>query len=439
MNVDPVAVSSVSIVLLIGLILLGVYVSTALIMVSLAALWVISGGPHIPLDLLGLTAYRGIMEYVFGTAPLFIVMGLLANLSGASQDLYDAAHMVFRRVRGGMAIATVMANAVFAAITGVSIASAAVFSKVAVPQMKRFGYSQRFSLGTVAGSAILGMLIPPSMLLIIYGLLTEEAIGKLFIAGILPGILMTAVFSLGIMLMVLVSPGLAGKHLENEKKRDPHTVRTLIRPWPVLFIIVLVLGGIYAGFVTPTEAGAVGAAGALLITMIKKKFTLPEFWCILLETGNMGASIGFLMISALYFSKMLTFSGFTAAVTKSVLSLNMPPLLVIWAFIVILIVLGSFLDSTSILLIGIPMLAPAVEAMGFDMIWFGVVSVVAIELGLITPPFGMVVFAMKAALGEEATIEDIFIGSFPFFIMMLITLMILVHVPWISLWLPSNM
>jgi tripartite ATP-independent transporter DctM subunit len=389
--------------------------------------------------MLGITAYRGIMEYIFGTAPLFIVMGLLANLSGASNDLYDAANIVFRRVRGGIAIATVLANAVFAAITGVSVASAAVFSKIAIPQMKRLGYSKRFSLGTVAGSSILGMLIPPSMLLILYGILTEEAIGKLFIAGVLPGILMTIVFSLGITLMVVFRPSLAGRHLQNEKEKETRTFIMLIRPWPVLFIIFLVLGGIYLGFVTPTEAGAVGAAGALLITFIKRKFNIPEFWKILIETGNMGAAIGFLMISALLFSKMLAFSGFTAAVTETVLSLDLPPLLVIWAFIIIFMLLGSFLDSTSIILIGIPMLTPIVKAMGFDMIWFGIVSVVAIELGLVTPPFGMVVFAVKAALGEEAKVEDIFIGSFPFFIMMLITLAILVHIPWFSLWLPGKM
>lgn len=436
---DPIIISAISIFLLIGLILFGIHIATALIMVSVCGLWIISGGSQIPLSILGITAYRGIMEYVFGTAPLFIVMGLLANFSGASRDLYDAAYIVFRRVRGGIAIATVLANAVFAAITGVSVASAAVFSKIAIPQMKRLGYSKRFSLGTVAGSSILGMLIPPSMLLIIYGILTEEAVGKLFVAGILPGILMTLVFSLGIMLMVLFRPNLVGRHLSNEKEKKPFTAITLIRPWPVLFIIFIVLGGIYFGYVTPTEAGAVGAAGALLITIIKKRFDLPGFWNILLETGNMGAAIGFLMIAALFFSKMLVFSGFTAAVTEWVLSLNMQPLLVIWSIIIIFILLGSFLDSTSILLIGIPVLAPVVEAMGFDMIWFGIVSVVTIELGLITPPFGMVVFAMKAALGEEAKVEDIFLGSFPFFIMMLITLAVLVHVPWFSLWLPGQM
>ncbi len=436
---DPIIISILAIVLLIVFIMLGVHVGTALIVVSVTGLWLITGGMRIPLSMLSISAYRGIMEYIFGTAPLFIVMGLLANVSGVSTDLYDAANVFFKRIRGGIAVATVAANAIFASITGVSVSSAAVFSKIAIPQMRRLGYDHRFSLGTVAGSSILGMLIPPSMLLILYGMLTEEAIGKLFIAGILPGILMAAVFIGGIIIMVLLRPDLAGKMQAHKKSSHGENIKALMRPWPILFIIFMVLGGIYLGFVTPTEAAAVGAGGALLVTIFKKKFTVKGFWGILLETGNMGAAIGFLMISAIFFSKMLSYSGFTAEVTQLVLSLDLPRIWVMWAFILVFIVLGSFLDSTSILLIAVPMLAPIVRAMDYDMIWFGIICVVAIEMGLVTPPFGMVVFAMKAALGEEAKIEDIFIGAFPFLLMMLVTLIILVYFPWISTWLPKQM
>jgi len=436
---DPIIISILAIVCLILMIMLGVHIGTSLIVVSVAALWLITEGTRIPFSMLSISAYRGIMEYIFGTAPLFIVMGLLANVSGASTDLYDAANVFFKRIRGGIAIATVAANAIFASITGVSVSSAAVFSKIAIPQMQRLGYNHRFSLGTVAGSSILGMLIPPSILMILYCMLTEEAIGKLFIAGIFPGILMSLVFSAGIFIMVKMRPELAGKLLEQKKVSRRENLKALIRPWPILFVIFLVLGGIYLGFVTPTEAAAVGAAGALLVTIFKRRFNLREFWGILLETGNMNAAIGFLMIAAIFFSKMLSFSGFTAEVTQLVLSLELPRMLIIWAFIIVFIVLGSFLDSTSIILISVPMVAPIVRAMGFDMIWFGIVVVVAVEIGLVTPPFGMVVFAVKAALGEEAKIEDIFIGAFPFMLMMLITLVILVYIPAISTWLPQQM
>lgn len=436
---DPILISIFSIILVIIFILMGVHIATSLIVISLGALYMITEAWTIPLGMLSISAYRGIMEYIFGTAPLFIVMGLLANISGASHDLYDAASIVFKRIRGGIAIATVAANAVFASITGVSVASAAVFSQIAIPQMKRLGYNHRFSLGTVAGSSVLGMLIPPSMLLILYGLLTGEAIGKLFVAGIIPGVVMSMIFSIGIFLMVLFKPELAGQLPEKQKFKLHEKLKIMVRPWPILIVVFMVLGGIYLGFVTPTEAAAVGAAGTLVITFAKRKFTVKGFWKILLETGNMFAAIGFLMISAIFFSKMLSFSGFTAEVTSLVIAMEVPPLVVIWALILILAILGSFLDSTSILLIAVPMIAPIVQAMGFDMIWFGIICIVAVELGLITPPFGMVVFAVKASLGSRATVEDIFIGAFPFFIMMLVALAILVHIPMLSTWLPSKM
>ena len=436
---DPVTISILAVGALMVLIFLGIHIAAALIIVSMIALWMISGGPDIALTLLGLSAYRGVMEYIFGTMPLFVVMGLLANVAGASQDLYDAANLAFRRVRGGLGIATVMANAVFAAVSGVSVASAAVFSKIAMPQMLRLGYNKKLALGTVAGSSILGMLIPPSMLLIFYGILTEESIGKLFIAGILPGLLLAAIFSLGILVMVWVKPDLVPKYLEAIQEKREKTLTTIAKPWPVILVIVAVLGGMYLGYTTPTEAAAVGAVGGLLLALGKRRFKIKEFWGILLEVGVMNAAVYFLIISALFFSKMLSFSGFPAAVTDFVLSFNLPPLLVIWAFIFVVLVLGSFLDSTSIMLITVPMLAPIVTAMGFDMIWFGITVTVAIELGLITPPFGMVVFTVSAAMGDEASVEEIFIGSFPFFIMMLLGLALIVHLPWLSTWLPGQM
>ncbi|MFH1090602.1 MAG: TRAP transporter large permease, partial [Pseudomonadota bacterium] len=429
---DPVIISLLAVAALILLIFLGIHIASALISVSLISLWLITGGYDVPFNMLGIAAYRGIMEYIFGTMPLFVVMGLLVNVAGASQDLYEAANLALRRVRGGLGIATVMANAVFAAVSGVSVASAAVFSKIAVPQMLRLGYNKKLALGTVAGSSILGMLIPPSMLFIFYGILTEESIGKLFMAGVLPGIVMACIFSAGIMLMVWFKPSLAPKILNGLQEKRRSSLLVIAKPWPVVGVILLVLGGMYLGFTTPTEAAAVGAVGGLLLAIGKKRFKIRNFWGILLEVGVMNSAVYFLIISALLFSKMLSFSGFTAAVTEFVLSFNLPPLAVIWAFIVVVMLLGCFLDSTSIMLISIPMLAPIVKAMGFDLIWFGVVVTVAIELGLLTPPFGMVVFAVSAAMGDEATVEEIFVGAFPFFLMMIVGLAIIVHVPWLS-------
>ncbi|MGM0573975.1 MAG: TRAP transporter large permease subunit, partial [Bacteroidota bacterium] len=215
---DPFFISAAAILLLIACILLGAHIASSMVVISISAMWIITGGIDIPLSILGITVHRGIMQYIFGTAPLFIAMGLLANLSGISDDLYDSANLLLKRLPGGLAIATVVSNAFFASITGISVASAAVFSKVAIPQMSRLGYNKRLSLGTVAGSSVLGMLIPPSILLIIYGILAEVSIGRLFIAGILPGLLITLLYSAGITLMVLWRPNIAPRILLKERK-----------------------------------------------------------------------------------------------------------------------------------------------------------------------------------------------------------------------------
>lgn len=436
---DPFFISAAAILLLIACILLGAHIASSMVVISISAMWIITGGIDIPLSILGITVHRGIMQYIFGTAPLFIAMGLLANLSGISDDLYDSANLLLKRLPGGLAIATVVSNAFFASITGISVASAAVFSKVAIPQMSRLGYNKRLSLGTVAGSSVLGMLIPPSILLIIYGILAEVSIGRLFIAGILPGLLITLLYSAGITLMVLWRPNIAPRILLKERKTRIENLKQLVRPWPILIIMFIIMGGIYLGFVTPTEAAAVGAMGALLITIAKKRLTASGLWNVLVETGNLFAAIGFLIIAAMFFSKMLVFSGFSADVTQWVTSLDMSPMMVLWSFLLILIFLGAILDSTSIMMISIPLLAPIAEALGFDMIWFGIVCIVAIEMGLVTPPFGMVVFAVKIAMGNEAAIEDIFIGVIPFVLMMFVSLIILVYFPLIITWLPSIM
>lgn len=436
---DPIIIALITIMLLMAAILLGMHVGVALALMSVVGMWWITGNFTVAIKLLGATSYRAVMDYIFGVIPMFVLMGLLANLSGASKELYDSANMLMARLRGGLGIATVIANAIFAAITGVSVASAAVFSKIAIPQMRRLGYDRKFALGTVAGSSVLGMLIPPSILLIIYGVLTEEAIGKLFIAGIVPGIVLSIVLSLGIYLMVLFKPSLGGKRPEIKKMGVQNYLYTLFKPWTFIVLIALVLGGIYMGFFTPTEAGAIGAFGAFILAVLKGRMKLKDLWQTLLETGYTTASIFFLLISAQMYSRMLTVSGLPSETSKMVTSLAVPPIMIIIMFIVIFIILGAILDSSSILLVTIPLMMPVVKTLQYDVIWFGIVSVVAVEMGLLTPPFGMVVYAMKSSLIDEATIEEIFSGSFPFLLMIVFVLALLVAVPWLSLWLPGLM
>ena len=380
------------------------------------------------------------MDYVFAVAPLFIMMGLLANLSKASNELYDAANALFARVRGGLAIATVIANAIFAAITGVSVASAAIFSKIALPQMERLGYDKRFAVGTVAGSSVLGMLIPPSILFIVYGILAEEGIGKMFIAGIVPGIVLTIVYSIGVFLIVSLKPEVI-KNWDLARKEASKTMtwKIVFRPWAIGIIIALVLGGIWLGFFTPTEAAAVGAFGAFIITLLKRNLTRRGLWEVLLETSYSTTAICLLLISAQMYSRMLTMSGLTTKLNQFFMSLSDAPMVTIWLFIVVFLILGCIIDSCSILILTIPLMLPSIKHFGYSPVWFGVVAVVAVEMGLLTPPFGMVVFAMKATLGDKVTLGEIFRGSVPYLIMMFLVLILLIYIPWLSTWLPSLM
>lgn len=425
--------------LLIAAILLGMHVGVALGSLSFLGVWWIKDNPVLAMNLIGSTAYVSTMEYVLAVLPMFIIMGLFGNLSGASDDLYDSANSLLGRIRGGLGIATVFANAVFAAITGSSAASAAVFSKIAYPQMKRLGYEKKFSMGTIIGSSVLGMLIPPSAQLIIYGFLTEVSIGKLFMAGLIPGILLTFIFSAGIWLMVTANPSLAGEIEDLKKLNLREVVRIILKPWIFVFLVFLVLGGIYLGWFSPTEAGAVGAFGALIFSLIRRKVKVRSLWQLLLDAGYTIASVLFLFICAQMYSRMLAISTLPSGITRFIVSLQLPPYMVIILFIIIFVLLGALLDSLSISLICIPIMFPIVTSLGYDPIWFGIISAISIEMGLLTPPFGMCVYVMKSALGDEVTIEEGFRGSFPFLLMMVICLILVFIFPSLSTWLPGLM
>ena len=306
---DPINIAVIGVVIVFFLILIGVQIGVALAAVSVFGIWLTTGRFLIAINLLQTTAYSAVMDYVFAVVPLFVLMGLFSTMSGATQELFTSAQILLRRVKGGMGIATVFANALFAAITGVSVASAAVFAKIAFPEMERIHYDRKFSLGIVASSALLGMLIPPSMLMIVYGVLTELSIGRLFIAGVIPGLVLTIVLSVGIYLRVLINPRLGGERTITRQYTFGQLLRVAATPWAVIALILLVMGGIWFGFFTPTEAGAVGAFGAFLLVLFKRMFTFRGLWEVLLNTGRTTASIFLLLITAQMFSRMLTISG----------------------------------------------------------------------------------------------------------------------------------
>jgi len=283
------------------------------------------------------------------------------------------------------------------------------------------------------------MLIPPSVLFIIYGIFSEESIGKLFMAGVIPGLILTLIYSAGISLIVRVRPQMAGKLKKNEVVGRWVNIRALKDTWGIIGLILLVLGGMYGGLLTPTEAGAAGAMGAVLLAIIKGRFTGKEMKRSLHETGLVTASFFLLFIGAQLFSRMLATSGFARVLTELLVSLPVPPIVVILLMILVWIILGCLIDSISIMILTLPLMLPVVRALGYDLIWFGVIATITIEMGLLTTPFGMVCFVMKSTIGEGVTVEEIFKGALPFLLMMGLCLALIVAFPVLSTWLPSQM
>ncbi|MBW6505139.1 MAG: TRAP transporter large permease [Rhodobacteraceae bacterium] len=425
---------------LVGILVLiwtGMHVAIALALVSFFGVWMLRDNPQIAARVLSLAAREGISSYLFGVVPLFVLMGLVVSRANIARDTFDVANRAFRRVAGGLGIATVGANAVFAAITGISIASAAVFSKVAVPEMVRAGHTARFATGVVAGSSVLGMLIPPSLLMILYGILSEQSVGRLFMAGIGPGLLLAFAFGLGIFAMVRLFPGFTGRatpQVLQPRSFGAAIADTSAKLLPILVLIGLVLGGIYGGVFTPTEAGAIGALGAIVIAFAKRRMNLPTLWRVTLEAGHITASICFLIIAATMYSRMLSLSGLPAFLAQWIIGLDLGIYGFLAAFVLVLIVLGTILDSSSIMLITLPLVLPIAQQMQIDLIWFGVITVLAVEIGLLTPPLGISVYVIKSALDDpNVSLGDVFWGAAPFALIMLACLILVIAFPAIAI------
>lgn len=410
---------------------IGFWVPFSLMLASYVGVWAIKGSPVLAGKLLALAASETISSYFFGVVPLFVLMGYIVSITGMGTDAFDVANHMFRRLRGGLGIGTVGANAIFAAITGISIASAAVFTRIAVPEMVRHGYSKRFSVGVVAGSSVLGMLIPPSLLLILYGLLTEQSVGDLFIAGVIPGIILALVFGAGIMAAAHFWPQMLGENIRfNPEEGQLSRREILAKAGPLGALIGLVLGGIYGGFFTPIEAGAVGCGGAIIIGLARRKLSLKDFWQVVNDTGLVTASILFLIIAAQMYSRMLALSGVPAGFGNFIATADIGFWGIILSYVALVIVMGTILDSSSIMLILVPLMLPVITTMGVDLVWFGIVTIIAVEIGLLTPPFGISVFVIKSALDDpEISLADIFIGAAPFAVMMLLVLGLVLAFP----------
>jgi tripartite ATP-independent transporter DctM subunit len=416
------------------LIATGMPIAVALLLVGFLGLTLLKQDAGIATRTLALAAEGTISEYVFAAVPLFVLMGLFVNVSDIGRDAFRAAQQIFGRIYGGLGVATVAANAVFAAITGISIASAAIFSKIAVPEMVRQGYTARFAVGLTAGSSVLGMLIPPSLLLIIYGVIAEVSIGGLFIAAIIPGIILSVAFAVGVVLMAWLAPNFVGR----AKPVDPEGAggaKTIVSGLvPIAVLIVLVLGGIYGGVFTPTEAGAAGAFAAMCLALIRRRLDWAKLWDVIKETGQVSVTILVLIIAASTFSRMLTLTELPQDVAAFLGGTGLGMFGFLAAYLLVLVILGMVLDSTSILLILLPLALPVVGELGGNLIWFGIVTVVGIEIGLLTPPLGLSVYVIKSSLDDESiTLGTIFSGAFPFVLITLAVTILLMAFPQLSL------
>jgi len=431
-----IEIGLVSLIAIVALIYAGLYVSIALGLVSFVGVWLMRGRFDLAVNLLTISVGDSIAEYTFATVPLFTMMGLLVSRAGLGRDIYDVANDVFARLRGGLGIATVAANALFASVTGSSIASASVFSRVSVPEMRRHAYAKRFSVGVVAGSSVLGMLIPPSVMLIIYAFVAEQSVGAMFLAGVIPGLLLSVAYCVGILLMARFMPRFVGGP---EASAAPPAgglgpAAIAAKLLPVLALVLVVLGGIYGGVVTPTEAGAAGALVALIIGILKRRLSLRSVGQALIETGHITAAILFLIITASMYSRMLGMAGlptlFGAWLAGSELGLGQ----LMAVYVVALVLLGTILDTASIILIVAPLFLPAVEGFGGDLVWFGIVTVLGAEIGLLTPPLGISCFVIKSTINDPSiSLYDVFAGAFPFALIMLLVLMLVIAFPTLSL------
>jgi tripartite ATP-independent transporter DctM subunit len=431
---SPVEIGVVSVIAIVAMVYFGMYIPIALGLVSFVSIWIISGKSILAFNFLKVSVSDGVTEYAFATIPLFTVMGLLVSRAGLGTDIYTVLNRAFHAVTGGVGMATVGANAVFAAVTGSSIASASVFTRTAVPEMRKLNYDKRFAVGVVAGSSVLGMIIPPSAMLIIYSFVSEQSVGDMFVAGIFPGLVLTCAYIAWIFVAGKLRPAYLGTGIRNEPGEPLSILEIIDKTGPILTLIVLVLGGIYTGWLTPVEAGAAGALAALVIALLRGKMTWKGLWETAIETGHITASILFLITMASLYSRMLGYAGLPNELNSVLQSHELGFAQVMLIYVVLMLFLGTLLDTASIILIVVPLFITLVETMGLSLVWFGIVTVIGAEIGLLTPPLGISCFVIKSSLGDtDVTLKDVFFGAFPFAVIMLLVLILIICFPVISI------
>ena len=421
---------------MIGLLALGIPVAYAIGTVAILGI-LYAVGPVFLLSTIQSLPYAFASDYNFVVVPLFVLMGALASRAGIITDLYQAAFQLTSRVRGSLMMATVMAQAMFAAISGSTTVAANIFTRMALPEMTRYGYNKGVSAGCVAAAGTLAGLIPPSIAMVLYAILTGEPVGKLLIAGILPGILTAVGYIVGIKAMLMVRPEWAP--LIAERFTLKQKFKALTNTWTVVLLIGLVLGGIYAGAFPPSAAGAVGAAGVLVIALSTRRLPKGALWESLIESARVSAVLFLIVMAGLMFSRFLLISGFIGDLKTFVTAVELTAPMFIAMVIVLFLILGCFVDSVSLMVITLPFLYPISKALGIDGIWFGVLVIKLIEIAAITPPVGLNLFAVLSAAKGQLQSKELFMGVIPFLVMEAIILALMIAFPSIVTLLPNLM
>jgi C4-dicarboxylate transporter, DctM subunit len=432
MSADAVAILGFG--ALFVLMLLRVPIGMAMGLVGVTGFAYLSGsGPA--LKIVGHTSMRTVTDWNFAVVPLFLLMGAFATTSGMSRELFRAANAFLGHLKGGLGIATIAACGGFAAICGSSVATAATFSKVAYPEMRRYDYPQSFATGVIAAGGTLGIMIPPSTVLAVYGLITDQDVGKLFIAGIIPGLLAVAMYMVTISLIGLARPD----HRPAGPRSTWQERFTALRDiWATLLLFVFVIGGLYGGLFTATEAAGMGAGGAFLIGVARGRLRGPDILRALLETTRTTAAVFTILIGAILFGYFLTITQTPQKVTEFLTGLGLGSYGVLTLILLMYLVLGCLMDALAMIILTVPIIFPVIKQLGFDPIWFGVIIVMTVELGLIHPPVGMNIFVIKSVI-DDVKISTIFYGVLPFIVTDLLRLAILVAFPILATFLPSKM
>ena len=367
--------------------------------------------------------------------PLFLMMGYVAFHAGFTKDIYYTARVWLSHLNGGLAMASVAGCAMFAAVSGSSLATAAAMGKLAVPEMLRYKYHPGIATGVVAASGTLGSLIPPSILMVLYGIFTEESIGQLLMAGLIPGVMSAAIYMGMVWIRATINPELAPKA---ENVSWPDRFIALKGVWSILVLFLIVMGGIYSGIVTPTEAAAAGCAGAWILGFITRRLTKEASRDAAIETAKQVANVFALVLGAKIFVGFIALTGVAGSLTGWATTLDVEPIWILLSLSLVFVVLGTFMDPLGMMLLTLPVVTPVISSLGYDLVWFGVIMVKFLEIGLITPPVGLNVYVLKGVVGDAVPLETIFKGIFWFLAMDIITLVVLIMYPEISLWLPKQ-